>query len=341
MSSMRDDFEDAFKQFEDGDNEAEVANEPETTAEEPVLQADDSTDTPDTVENTETTQEPAVSEAASAEKTEEPEETKQESLNAPISWGASAREHWKEVPDSVKQQVLKRENQIATALESGKENRKVGERFMDVVNKFHPIIAAEGVTDPVQGFHGLMETMAGLRMGTPHQKAALIAKFIHGYGVDINELDGILAGQQTGQPAQPTQNSQLEALLEQKMAPVTQFMNDIERQKQIKNQQLQQVTNAEVADFASKHEFYEDVRMDMADLLDLATKNGRKMSLQQAYDAACAANPEVQGALQTRNNQANLASKRNAASSISGRKAGGGSAQPESLRAALMQAWEG
>ena len=324
--TMREDFQEAFKKHE--------ADEEQTEQEEQQVTEAKAEETPTAEESTVE----ASTEEASTE--EAPAEEPEQDLNAPVSWSASSREHWNTLPDDVKQQVLKRENEIAKGLEAGKEYRKTGERFNEIVNKFQPIISAEGITDPIQGFNGLMETMAGLRLGTQQQKAQLIAKFIHGYGVDINELDNILSGQISGQQQQPTQNTQLEQLLEQKLAPVNQFMSTVQQQQYHQQQQLQENTNREVSEFGKTHEFYNDVRMEMADLIDLAANNGRELSLEQAYNMACASNPEIQKALQTRQNLNSMEQKRQAASSISGKQGGNATHAPETLRGALEQAWD-
>jgi len=260
---------------------------------------------------------------------------------APVSWTPAAREHWAKLPKDVQAMVAKRESQITKALEDGKENRKTGERFTDVVKQYQGVIAAEGIDDPVAGFKGLMNTVAGLRMGTASQKAAIVADMVKIYGVDINELDNVLSSRITGKQATPNQNSQLEAMLQEKLAPYQQFMDNVTSQRKQYEQQNQQRLNQEIDQFAQTHEFYNDVYMDMADLLDLAAKNGREMSMEQAYNAACAAHPEIAKVTQQRNYATNVAKKRQAASSISGKPAGNASPPPDDLRAALMQAFEG
>ena len=52
-------------------------------------------------------------------------------------------------------------------------------------------------------------------------------------------------------------------------------------------QQHQDTAPKHVPDFAAGNEFLADVRLDMADLIDMAAKQGRPLNLQQAYDRAC------------------------------------------------------
>jgi hypothetical protein len=90
-----------------------------------------------------------------------------------------------------------------------------------------------------------------------------------------------------------------------------------------------------------KNEFYNDVRSDMADLLDLANNRGQDMTLQQAYDKACAMHPQISQIMASRAARNNAQDKRRAAASISGSPGGPGeAAEPTSTRAALEAAWE-
>jgi len=103
-----------------------------------------------------------------------------------------------------------------------------------------------------------------------------------------------------------------------------------------------------VKTFGAQAEFLNDVRHDMADLIDLAHKHGRQLSLQEAYDRACAVHPEVSKVMETRKrqqsivgNNSSIAAKRNAASSISGRMAGSGGVNSDmSTRDMLQAAWD-
>ena len=225
------------------------------------------------------------------------------------------------------------------ALENGKVNRKTGENFNNLVQSYQPIIAAEGFGhDPIAGFKGLLESIATLRMGNPQQKAEVVSRMIKGYGVDIDALDTVLSSQISGKPAQQNKNAELEAMLNQKLAPMQQFMSSIEQQKMQAQEQMYYQTNQEVADFASSHEFYEDVRMQMADLIDVAANNGRMLTMEQAYNAACASDPEISKVMQQRSYSTNVEAKRNAASSIRGKQGGSQSTGSDSLRDALMNA---
>jgi hypothetical protein len=179
-------------------------------------------------------------------------------------------------------------------------------------------------------------------MGSPEQKAVKMAAMIQHYGIDINALDSALVGQ----TPTPSPNAEMEHMLNERMAPVNQLLNEINS----RNDQAQQrtVADAESSVAAFEGEFLSDVRNDMADLIDMASARGQEMTLKDAYDKAILLRPEIQTVLSDRKsnedllgNQNKINGKRAAASSLSGRQSGdgkGGGAM--SLRGSILDAWD-
>ena len=264
----------------------------------------------------------------------------------PVSWTPAAREGWDSIPEPIRQQITKREHEINTALDDGKDNRKRGEQFQGIADKYAQVIAAEGVTDPIQGFEEMMKVMAQLRMGTPQQKAAKIAQFIGGYGVDVGMLDNILAGQPT--PGPNGAGDPNRSYIDQQLAPVHQLLDKMSAQEKQQNFNRNQSYMTEVIAFKAANEFYSDVQNDMADMVEMAGKRGYNMPLAEAYTKACAMNPEVSKVLADRDATANLAqggkvltSKRNASSSLmSGQQGGAPATEDMDLRETLAAAWD-
>lgn len=265
-------------------------------------------------------------------------------VKAPQSWSPKLREDFAKLPPSVQTQINKRETEMTTFLNEGAESRKFGDKMNQTLQPYSSVMAAHGTNDPVQAVQGLMETAAMLQMGNPQQKAQKLAEMVQHYNIDINALDQALSGQ----PHQTSEQSQIEQMLEQKLAPMNQFMNNVQSNQHNAQQQIQNNATNEVGQFEKEAEFIDDVRLDMADLLDMAAKNGQEMTLKQAYDKACAINPEISSVLQQRSsddiikgNIKNNSNKRYAASSIRGSQVGGGNAPVnDSIEAALNQAWD-
>jgi hypothetical protein len=263
---------------------------------------------------------------------------------SPQSWSPGLREKFAGLDPAIQQQIHKRETEIARSLNDGANNRKLGEGFTQLMSPYQSLFAAEGVRDPMQAVSGLMETAAALSMGNPQQKAQRLAQLINHYNVDITELDSVLSGQPSANP----QSSQLDQMLNEKLAPIQQFMGNMQQNQQQQQQQQGQRVQQEVQQFSQNAEFINDVRNDMADLMDMAAKRGQKMTLQQAYDKSVQIHPEISQVIADRQkndrimgNNNSIAQKRQASSSISGHKSGGGGGNKGgSIFDTLNDAWD-
>ena len=87
---------------------------------------------------------------------------------------------------------------------------------------------------------------------------------------------------------------------QQQLAPMQQFMSQFQQAQYAKQQEVQQQAVSEVGQFLDKAEFGEDVREEMADIMELAQKRGREISLADAYKQACMINSKVRTVLQGR-----------------------------------------
>jgi hypothetical protein len=223
-------------------------------------------------------------------------------------------------------------------LQQAAEGRKFAENFNRVVTPYMGVMAAEGVQDPLVAVNNLFQIATSLRLGTPSQKAAIINTLIKTYDVDIPTLDSLLAGG----VAQPGVNEQVQQLVQQQLAPYQQYIQQMQQMQEAQGGQMQQEAAQTVEQFSQKAEFLDDVRDDMADLLETAARRGRSMTIQQAYDAAIRMNPELSKIVEQRTAAASakaIESKKKAASSVKGSPAGvPASGQGTSRRDAIVAA---
>jgi F0F1-type ATP synthase membrane subunit b/b' len=286
----------------------------------------------------------AEGESAGSEKLAEGESAAEDktSLKAPVGWTPESRESWSKVPKDIQKVILTRENEIAQTMQNTQAARQTHDTIGKLANSYAPIMAAEGVKDPMQAIQGLFETVAQLRVGNPQQKAQRMAMMINHYGIDIQALDSALVGE----GGVPSPDAQLQNMIDQRMQPVNQLLGELQGRQQEAQVQSQQEAEQEITNF--KGEFFEDVRMDMADLMDMASSRNQSMNIQEAYDKAIILRPEIQSILKKRSDDAalldnnqNLQNKENAASSIMGRKAGdGGAMGGGTMRDTLNEAWD-
>ena len=267
---------------------------------------------------------------------------------APASWRPDVREHWAQLPPDVRAEVARREAEMQRTLQETSEARKFAEQLNRVISPYQAFISAEN-SNPLQAIDNLMGTAARLRTGTAPELAQLMAGMVKQFGVGrfggqfIEALDSALAGEV---PRVDPQQAQLQQAIQQQLAPVQQFMTQFQQAQVAQQQRAQSEAVTEVQQFLEQAEFGEDVREEMADLLEVAQRRGRDLSLQDAYRQACLANSRVRQVLEGRAKQrgaqqlTGAAQKAKAAAvSVSGSPAlGAPQAESSSIRSAIEAA---
>lgn len=260
-------------------------------------------------------------------------------VRAPQSWKPGAREAWQSLPADVRAEVYRREGEAARVMQESAQAREVASFADQLAQRYAPALQAEGV-DVGTAAANLFETASQLRFGSPVVKAQVAARIIQAYGVDVEALAYVLEGS-VGRP--PPQQQQ---------APyqdprVDQLFSRLNSMAQQRAQAKAEHANAEVAQFADGREFFEDVRHDMADLIDLAAKRGIDLPLDQAYERACSMHPEISKVLAARGAARNAGTGRQstqraraAASSVRGTPVASTEAPPDTLRGAIEAAIE-
>jgi len=267
---------------------------------------------------------------------------------APASWRPDVREHWAQLPADVRSEVARREAEVQRTLQETSEVRKFAEQLSRVVAPYQAFIKAEN-SNPLQAIDNLMGTAARLRTGTAPELAALMAGMVRQFGVGrfgnqfIEALDSALAGEV---PQINAQQAQMQQAIQQQLAPVTQFMAQMEQAKAEQEERNNAQAEYEVEQFLERAEFGEDVRDTMADLIQVARWHNRELSLPEAYRQACIGNDRIRQVLDSRAKQrgtqqlSGAAQRAKAAAvSVSGAPAlAGPSAEPDSIRAAIEMA---
>lgn len=209
---------------------------------------------------------------------------------APQSWKPLAREHWAKLPSEVRQEVARREQDHNRLLQETAQARKGYSEFQEVIRPFEAMIRAEA-GDPIRGIQGLLGTAYNLRTGAPQQKAQIIAGLIQGYGVSVEDLANVLEGQPVAAqaPRGPVQDPR-----------VDQLWQKLEQAEQSRQQMVTEQARSQLEDARARLEFFDDLRPDIADVLEIATKRGQKMTVDQAYAKALALSEDHQKILRQR-----------------------------------------
>ena len=101
-----------------------------------------------------------------------------------------------------------------------------------------------------------------------------------------------------------------------------QFMSQFEQLRAQREQQVAREAAQSVEAFIQAQEFGNDVREEMADILEVAARRGRDMTLEQAYNQAVRLHPTISKIVSQREQVSQgarpLAQRKIAASSVSG-----------------------
>jgi hypothetical protein len=229
--------------------------------------------------------------------------------------------------------------------------KRTHDEFGQIYENFKDVFAYEGPNiHPMQTVSNLLNVVKSLRSGTPENKAEIMAELIQQFGIDVPQLDASLS-KRVGPNGTFAPNIQpaVQAAVQAQMAPFNQFIQSFVSQQQQKEQEIASEASTELQAFASdpKNEFFNDVREEMADILELATRRGQKISLPTAYQraivmrsdlAAIVANRQLKSKAAEATAQAQAAKAK--AVSISGGPALGSPGGPKTLRNQLVEAWD-
>lgn len=280
-------------------------------------------------------------------------------LPAPQALKPAARELWAKLPpefEPLKQDWARREKETTAALARAAEAQRTGGAFTEQIRPYEATIRSSGM-EPAAYVGSLLQTVHALTYGPPQAQADVLAGVVAQFGAhllqpDRQEPDGsytsplvraLAARLQGGQgapgmaPPQQQQGQFRDPRLDQLLAE--------------RSTQLEQAAQNQSTSFLASHEFGPDVAEAVADILDLWVKRGETQisdeRLEQAYTAACWANPEIAAIMEQRRTvqtvgtaQAGTQRARAAASSIRTRPTAAAPAKPAGIRDALSQRYD-
>lgn len=224
----------------------------------------------------------------------------QPELKPPQNWTAAAREEWSKLPRHVQENAKRVEMETHRVMRESAQARAMASKFEETIAPYKGILSGE----PMAVVGNLLQTAAVLQTAPGPQKAQLVATLIRNFGVDIQALDAILAGQEP--PEQQRQPSPQRP--EQFRDPRVDEM--LAREEQQRTSRAQQIA----AKFEQTAEFLDEpwpgkVRKDgtpvtvrhlVANLLEASHNDGVDLSLEQAYAQVVSQHPEITKVLRQR-----------------------------------------
>lgn len=289
MSDEDKSLEDVIRDAYEADQQAQEEHEPEpkiTTAE------PEEPETPP-ASTTELKTPPAVVEdkkvAVSQREVKEPEATEPEGSwgedKAPQSWTPKSRERWDQIPEDLRKEIVRREEAGVQGIRQLNERFAPVQRFFDGLSSYIGEAVHHNV-DPIQHIASTMQTERALRLGDPRQKFEVLLQVADQYGVPLREIINKSVGEEVLRAPQHPQQYQMPPELAQRF----QALENAYSTREAAN------SEEKVSLFSKGREFFEDVRLQMADMMEA----GLVDNLEDAYDQACWANPSVREVLLTR-----------------------------------------
>lgn len=351
----REALEAAFDTHVEEEEVVDKVEKPDTTVDEPVKEVVVNEGDKDDVDpykaekksaaaDLERADKPDVGKAASKAKIgEEPAGDKPALENAddkaPLAWKPAERELYSKADPALRAIISRRELQVEQVMSRSAGARQFTTEFMQTVQPFAQAIREEGST-PLEAVKNLFTTAYMLRTGDAETKAKVAADILMNYKIDIPTLDKILSGQL---PALSPAQLPPEVLrrIERGESAATR-LEQVEKERE---RVLAETAQAEVEKLQGKP-FFEDLRESMADIIEVKARRGNKISMEQAYELAVAADPEISKILGQRSRAADasaaatLARARKAGSTVNGAPAStGGGAVAATRREQLEAAW--
>lgn len=201
---------------------------------------------------------------------------------APQSWTPKMREKWSELPQDVRQEIVRREEAAVAGFRQLNEKFAPAQRVMEGLAPVFQEAQQYGV-DPVQHIGNVMQTERILRTADVKGKFQEIMRIADQYGVPLRDIINESVGEKVFTQNNQPQPAALPPQVERELAEMRAW-----RQEQSANS-----AKAVVDAFAVGKEFFQDVAPIMGTLME----SGAAKDLQSAYDQACWMSPEVREVL--------------------------------------------
>lgn len=205
---------------------------------------------------------------------------------APQTWRPEAAQLWDQLPEKIQDEVLKREEDIFKGIEGYKQDAAMGKDLRNVLAPYADMYRQYNV-DPRQHIGSLLGMHKMLLTGSPQDKQELVLGLAKQFGVEL--------GQQT-----------IPDYIDPELDKVRQELATLRREQQAYFAQTQEAkiskATEEVEKFASdtKNAYFSELVNDIAELIEGSKRQGKQLSLPEAYEKAIWLNPSTRAKEQAR-----------------------------------------
>ncbi len=233
----------------------------------------------------------------------------------PPSWKPTIRAEWSKLAEPVRAEILRRENDFARFQQESAPDAQFGRSLRQTIEPYRMLIEAEGGT-PERAVSDLLRTAAIFRVGTPQQKYQAIGQIAQQFGLDLSVFSQQAppnGGQPAGGAPQQFLDPRVDQLLahqrQQEAARAQREQTELETTVTSWMDQIDEKGN-------SKYPYHGDVIAVMSSLIPQIRAAKPHLTtaqiLEEGYQRAIWAHPEVRTLLQREAASASDAERRSA-----------------------------
>lgn len=259
---------------------AEATDEvPEEDVTEPPADDDegDDSDAPETEDDSEEEPEPDEdSDTPDEEDGDEPGEA----ITPPSHWSEGDKEVFNSAPADIQKWMLRRHKEMEADY-----TRKTTEiaPLRKALEPFRGEMERLGMNEAqaMQHITGAAQQLWGYQQQLQQNPKAVIQAIAQAYGVDL------------GGAAKPDDGQYVDPEIRRLSEQVTNLVTERQQERQLTAQQQQQEVNRTLAAFAENHPHFDSLKVTMGVLMEAAYRQGKQMTLEQAYEDAQWSHPEI------------------------------------------------
>ncbi len=210
----------------------------------------------------------------------------------PPGWSQEAKASWATLSPAIQAAVIKREQEVSSGFAQYGQIAQRHKEFEQIVTPRRQYYAGQGISD-TEAVNNLWLWFEALQNSPSKAFPELAQRF----GIDLST---VIPGAQ----ADADQSSYIDPVVQSLQNEIQQLRGQVGQVTGTFQQQAQERTRQELANFAKDKPHFEAVRVSMGRLMQAGMAN----SLDEAYQQALALNPEIQAQIQ-RDQQAEAAKK--------------------------------
>ena len=264
---------------------AEDSSSPEPKDDPKAEEESAETSTPE--EDDQTEEKADVSEPEEGESETVEDESKEKSDQPfdkiPIGLSDDVKDNWADLPDYVKEDLVKREKDVNAKFQKSAEFVKHSQAIRNIEAPYQAMMQSLGA-DSAQAYQDHLKTAYTLNHGSQQQKVDLIQKTINAYGIE-------LPSKSLSDDWDFDTDSNPDPKIEQLTNQVNQLTNILNGQQQDNQNSNQAQADRTIQEFRSdpKHKYFDEVNPLMQGIL----QSGQAKDLDEAYEMATMAHPKV------------------------------------------------